>query len=211
MAIADPKTYAVVKKDSAAAVADEPLSLAEQITALQQQIVALEKRASGGGGIGPEELRQILAEITKVQAEAAHHALNPSNADHLHVGHYTYPEGDLKRPRALKCQMFWIGYDMDLDITTAREVELLNLATPGTYTFHRLDGRPDKLAVRGEYAPDGTLSKLLFEFQAKEERESLPPMGEMLRQAFGVPTAEEQRIAELEAQIRALAPNLVRG
>ncbi len=190
---------------------DDTDELREQIASLQEMVNALLQQKASSGGIDADTLEAIMTRVAKVSADAQAHAINPSNPDHLHISAYSYPEGDLVRPRALKCKMFWVGYEIDLDITAAHEIELLNLATPGTYTFTRTDGlRRETLTITGEYAPDGvTLTKLYFDFPAREDRDSLPTLANMLRQAFKVPTEEQRRIAELEAQLAALQPALV--
>lgn len=196
MAIHDPKTLR--KQD------DDVTELRDQIDTLQSQVEALLAAKHGGGALDESRLETILLKVAQVSAEAQERAINPSNRSHPGISVYSYPEGDRARPRTLKCPMFWVGYDLREDTTTAQEIELLNRATPGTYMFRRLDGSNETLTVTGVANPDGSIAKLQFDFPVRERRDSLPSMAVMLQQALGVPTDEQRRIAELEAQLKAI-------
>lgn len=199
MSIPDPKNYAVVKKT--AVKDDDTDDLRDQIATLNAQVQAL---LASKSGLDDAKLETILLRVAQVSAEAQERAINPSNKTHPGISVYSYPEGDRAKPRAFKCPMFWVGYDMELDTTTAEEVELLNRATPGVYRFLRTDGSQETLTITGEQAPDGTWQRLLFDFPVKERRETLPGMAQILRSALGIKTKEQEELDRLRAEVEAL-------
>lgn len=193
--VADPKKFRG---------ADETDDLREQIEELQATVKALATAKVSSGGLDESALEKILLRVAQVSAEAQERAVNPSNRYHPEISAYSYPEGDRVKPRAFKCPMFWVGYDLQIDTTTAYELELLNQAQPGSYQFTRTDGSTGALTVTADRGPDGSISRLLFDFETKERRESLPSMATMLQQAFGVKTPEQQELDRLRAEVSAM-------
>lgn len=185
---------------------DDPEDLANQLETLKAQVAQLLAAAQqpASGGVSAADLERILLRTNQVAADAAQRAANPSNPTHPDISVYSYPEGDRARPRTFKCEMFWAGYDLGLDTTTAEEIELLNRAEPGLYPFRRTDKTMDVLTVTGERNAGGTLTKLLFTFPTKENLETLPGMDAMLRWAFHVQSAEERELATLRQQLEAM-------
>lgn len=203
---ADPKDYAIVKKD-------ETAELRAQLATLAAQVDALTTARVQSGGITADQLEAVLSKLVTVQADAHSAAMREiaerdqrDDLNYPRISAYSYPEGDKKHPRdPFKCRIFWNGFDMDWDTTTAQEIELLNRVEPGDYTFRRVDGRTfEKIAVNGDRKADGTLSRLEFFFPTKENKDTLPSMVSMLRDILGVKTPEQERIAELERQIAQL-------
>lgn len=201
MAIADPKKYAVTKADDDDLAGDD---LAAQVSALQETVAALLAQQKAVGGLTDERLELILNKVAETQAAAAERAANPSNKTHPGMSVYSYPEGDRARPRAFKCPMTWAGYPLDLDTTTAEEIELFNLAEPGTYTFRRTDGSLDELTVEGKRSPGGQIASLHFTFVVKERRDTLPSIVDMLRFAFRIKSPQEVELEQLRAQLEAM-------
>jgi len=209
VAIADPKDYAVMKKTS-----EDTADLRAQIAALSSQVQLLTQSQMQGGGITAGQLKDVLAELVKVQADA-HLAAMREIAERDQREDLNYPRisaynplGDKAHPRdPFKCRMFWNGFDMDWDTTTAEEIRLLNLVEPGQYRFRRIDGRTwEQMTVTGERNATGALSKLEFFFPTKENRDTLPSMVSMLRDILGVQTPEQQEIARLKAELEKLRP-----
>jgi len=194
--VADPKQF---RKPS-----DDSDDLRDQIAELQETVKALAAAKVSSGGLDETALERILTRVSQVSAEAQERAVNPSNRYHPEISTYSYPEGDRKRPRALKCPMFWVGYDLQTDTTTAYEIELLNQAQPGTFQFLRTDGSTSTMTVTADRGPDGAISRLLFDFETKERRESLPAMTSMLQQAFGIKTPEQQELERMRAELEAM-------
>lgn len=181
----------------------DAMDMQAQIEALNAQVAAL-LDSKRGSALDDDRLEAILLKVASVSAEAQERAINPSNRSHPGISVYSYPEGDRARPRALKCPMFWVGYDLREDTTTAEELELLNVANPGVYNFTRLDGSNETLTITSVSNPDGSLAKLMFDFPTRERRESLPSMAAMLRQALGVKTPEQQELERLRAEVEAM-------
>jgi hypothetical protein len=198
------------KKETVAV--DEAAELRAQLAALSAQVTALTKTQTQSGGITADQLEAVMSKLIAVQADAQNAALREiaerdqrDDVNYPRVSVYSYPEGDRARPRPqFKCRMFWVGFDMDWDTTTAEEIELLNLCEPGEYTFRRIGGGLEKLHVTGERNPSGKLTKLDFMFASKEQRDTLPPMAWMLRDALGVKTAEQAEIERLKAEVNKL-------
>jgi hypothetical protein len=184
-------------------------SLQAQIAALQEQVAALIRSQTSGGGLSESTLERVLSKVAETTAQAQERAANPSNKTHPGISVYSYPEGDRARPRELHCPMTWAGFDLGTDTTTAEEIELLNLATPGVYKFARTDHTPSHpslgiLTVTGERDAGDALMKLAFTFPVEEQRDTLPGIAAMLRSAFRVPTPQERELAEMKAQLEAL-------
>ena len=74
--------------------------LAELDRLIEQQKARLAAMPAPGG-LGAEDLKAILASQTEAQRQIAEAArpVRHSNPDHLHVSAFSYPEGDLKRPK----------------------------------------------------------------------------------------------------------------
>jgi hypothetical protein len=101
--------------------------------------------------------------------------------------------------------MFWLGYPMDWDTTTDEEINLLNMAEPGEFTFVRTDGKtPETLTITGERESRGQDFRLLFSFPVKENRDTLPSTTAMLRSAFKVKSPEQLELERLRAEVEAL-------
>lgn len=192
--VADPKNFRKPADDDADDLRDQIASLKAMVEAMASQKVA-------SGGLDGSSLESILLKVAQVSAEAQERAMNPSNKVHPGISAYSYPEGDRLRPRALKCPMFWVGYDLQTDTTSAYEIELLNQAVPGEYSFTRTDGTLGKLTVEGETSPGGQIARLLFTFNTKEQRESLPSMISMLQSAFGIKSPEQQELERLRDEV----------
>ena len=179
----------MAKKDESGDV--QGLSIADLVTAL---------RALKG------EDDETLKKRAQYEAEAHRRLDETENKTHPGISAYSYPEGDVARPKApLKCEMFWVGYPLDLSNLTPLEAELLNRADIGEFTFERTNGSVEKLTVTGETDAKGRLRKLLFNFPCRgDNSRDLPSMSTMLRQAFGLPTAEQEELARLRAEVATL-------
>lgn len=199
MTIADPKNYAKTKHVEQD---DDDLTLQEKFEALQAQVTAMMAARSTPDD---DRLEKILLRVAQMSADAHEKAANPSNKTHPAISVFSYPEGDRARPRPeLKCEMFWVGYPIDLDTTTVDEILLLNQAEPGVFSFKRTDRTTDLLTVTGERMPNGKIDKLMFTFPVLERRETLPSMVDMLRTAYGIKSPEQLELDALRAEVTRL-------
>lgn len=202
MAIADPRNYAVKKE-----IDDDTdtQSLQAQVRALAEQVKAMTKAAAKGGGVDAETLEAMLGRVAQMTAAAQDRMLHPDNREHPGISVYSYPEGDLKRPKPdLKVPMTWVGYPLTTDTLTPTEIDLLNQAKPGDYGFTRTDGTTDKLTIRADVDVQGAPTKLHFVFLTAERKDTLPSMVNMLRDAFAVPSPEQVELARLRAEVERL-------
>lgn len=200
MAIADPKTYAKDKTKP-----EDTDTLQEQLDALQEQVAALLAAKSAPATSDDDRLEKILLRVAQMSADAHERAANPSNKTHPGISVFSRPLGERADPRdALKCEMFWVGYPIDLDTTMDAEINLLNQAEPGIYQFRRTDLTVDTLTINGDRTPDGRVHRMMFEFPIVERRETLPSMEDMLRTAFGIKTPEQIELDALRAEVARL-------
>jgi len=192
---------------------DDGDTLQAQVSALQEQVQALLKLQSSGGGITDDRLEKILLKVADATAEAAERAANPSNKTHPGISVFSYPEGDREHPRSLKCPMFWCGYDVATDTSTAEELELMNQAKPGVYQFKRTDHTPQHpsygtLTVTGTTDAAGDISRLDFSFPIEEQLETVPSITVMLQTAFHVKSAQERELDAMRQELEAMRAKL---
>ncbi len=149
---------------------------------------------------------ETLQKRAQYEAEAHARLTHRENEHHPGKSVYSYPEGDVARPKpALKCKMYQCGYDLSPDTITPEEIDLLNQLTIGVFTFKRTDGTTEKLTVTGELDPQGQPARLLINYPCKGElRHNLPPLTDMLRHALGLQSVEQTALAALRAELEAL-------
>ena len=200
----DPKKRAVKSTEFDVINTTEGMELQEQIASLKATVNALLAQQKSAG-LDENKLEAILMRVSQMSADAAERAANPSNKTHPGISVFSYREGDRERPRPdLQCQVFWAGYPIDKDTTTAEEIELFNAAVPGHFTFTRTDHSRDQLTVIGTRDAAGNLGKLEFQFQSKENRESLPSMTAMLREVYKIKTPQELELERLRKEVEEL-------
>lgn len=178
--------------------------------------MAREATASDPKGLSITELVEALRLATGNDDEAmkrraeyeaeAHARLNKRENEYSPgLSVYSFPEGDRKAAEAgkfkrLKCDIYWVGEPLDVDTLTPTEVDLLNEAIDGEFLFHRTDGSPEKLTVKGERSATGQWKKLEFLFPCRDQhKHNLPSMVSILREAFGLKTAEQVELDALRA------------
>jgi hypothetical protein len=77
--------------------------------------------------ISPDILREIMVESQKAAAAATQKAMKPENAEHPHVSAFSYPEGDILRPKPkLTRDTFFCGIREDEDRLTPSEILAYN-------------------------------------------------------------------------------------
>jgi hypothetical protein len=154
----------------------------------QQLIGVLAQKNDSGGGIDPALIKQLMESAAIVSAQATEKAANPSNKNHPGISAFSYPEGDVKRPRPVpKCEIWWNGFAIHRAVETHhwRELELLNELEPGDYQTMRKDGSPapDRVKVEGTRDANGKLSRMDVRFSVnREERHYIAPMHVMVYQ-----------------------------
>lgn len=157
-----------------------------------------EAKSASGGGISASDLRDLM--------QAQRKAMRPENERHPGISAFSYPEGDLARPKPdLKRETIVLGSRLRKDELTPAEIELCNrfessrTARNGkwTATIRNVDG-VERLTVW--CAENGTM----------DGRASLPPLSMILRELLDGPEATDpntlaMRVQQLEAQLRSLA------
>lgn len=193
----------VEQNEAASETADLRAQIADLTETVQLLLKAQTQKPSGG--MNTSDLEALMLRVAQVSAEAQERAANPSNKTHPGISVYSYPEGDRKRPRSFKVPMTWVGTRLDIDTTTAEEIELMNLAEPGVFPYRRTDGTLDLLTVTGDRDAAGKVTGLHFQFDhAREKRQSLPGIVPMLREALKVKTPEQLQLDVLQAELAQL-------
>lgn len=184
---------------------DDPKNRALPPPTVPTQLIALQPEQFAALMATREDSDELLKKRAAYDAEAMERRQNPSNKTHPGKSVFSYPEGEVARPKPrLKCQMFWVGYEETADTLTPEEVTLLNQAEPGTYKFSRTDGSPDQLTIDGQRDAGGHLRMMNFHFKCRGEfRSTVPSKVAMLREALGLTTSDTDLRAEIE-RLRAL-------
>jgi hypothetical protein len=156
--------------------------------------------------ITPDALKEILAN----NSTAVQKAMKPENETHPGKSVFSYPEGDVARPRPeLPHEFLYNNYPMHKFPETEhwRELELACQVVPGTYTVIRRDGSRMTVEVKGERNADGKLTKVSVEFPvSREDKGLIPPKSVVLYQLLH---NEHPKKAFVEAMTEHL--NLVMG
>lgn len=153
---------------------------------------------SQGAGLSAADLRQVLQDQRK--------ALRPENDRHPGISAFSYPEGDVKRPKpALRRKTYFNGIQEQEDALSPTEIELYN----------RID-HPGRTARNGMWKAaikrNGSAEELFIitEPHTLDGRQSLPGITSILRElldgaAAANPDMLAERVAELEARIKQLS------
>lgn len=85
----------------------------------------------------------------------------PENAVSPGVSVFSYPEGELVKPKPkLKCKMWIGGGPIEHGTVTPEEIEALNAMTPGKYRIELTDGAMAYIEVKGQIGANGAIEKL---------------------------------------------------
>lgn len=168
---------------------DQILQLAPTLNAAKAQ--------TGGSGLSAEDLRSILKDQRK--------AMKPENDQHPGISAFSHPEGEQAKPKGeLRRTTRFIGMRQREDSLTPTEIEL----------FNRFDR--NRIARGGQWRANVTghgtaeeLHILCDDALTLDGRASMPSLTLILRElldgeAAANPEALAQRVADLEARIKAL-------
>jgi hypothetical protein len=187
---------------------DGMASVLAQMAQMQQETarLLLEMKQSGSGG-NADVIEQLLQQQQQLLVKT-----RPENAEHPGISVYSYPEGDLARPKpALKCKVFWCGIDERHEVLTPLEIEWLNKLEPGNYHVTKTDGTRIKFDVAAKYNDRLELEQIAVTFPCRgENRHNHGSKVNYCMQAMGaaIPSqaellAENQRLLEQVAALRA--------
>lgn len=165
--------------------------------------------ASKAEGITKEDLQQIL----EANSKGIQKAMKPENEFHPGKSVFSYPEGDIARPKGdLPFAFFYNGYPSHMfpETETAREWELMKQVTPGEYTVVCKDGSLMAVTVKGETDASLKLTKLDVHFAVTRETKSIVPPKSVVLYQLVYPDNPRQRFLEamteyLTAQMGAAA------
>ena len=113
--------------------------LAELDRLIEQQKARLAAMPTPSAGLSGEDLRAILREQAETQRTLIEQTrpVRHSNPDHLHVSAFSYPEGDLKRPKPAFLtgangkprEVFFNNHRENPEDLTPAEIDAYNLIT----------------------------------------------------------------------------------
>ena len=147
------------------------------------------------------EAERLLLEQERVKREM------PENKQAPGISVYSYPEGDLKHPKpALKCKMFWVGYELNTDTLKPVEIDLLNKLSAGEFRVMKSDSTVIPFRVSAKHNDRFQLEELSVWFPCKgDHRHNHGSMISYLQQALGehIPTADEllKEVTRLRAEL----------
>ncbi len=174
-----------------------PPMLAMSMEQLQMLIASL-PASSPGAGLTAEALAEILKSNRTEQENRR--AVRHSNADHEHVSVFSYPEGDLKRPKQkLARETFFNNHRVTEDEVTPLEVDCYNAIDA---TCSARDGRWEAIVDQG-----GRRLRVSVPSFTPDDRSDLPSTVEILMElAQGTKAVSRldmiARIAELERIVK---------
>lgn len=132
----------------------------------------------------------------------------PENKQSPGISAFSYPEGDLARPKPhLKCPMFWVGFPEIEETLLPEEIEALNSLQSGSYFVTKANGNRIPFTVTEKRTLNGKLEELDIRFPCKGEQSTDHRSKiDYCREAMGVtlPTMAEV-MAELERTKQDLA------
>lgn len=160
------------------------------------------------GGITTEQLDKLLKDTAGSTADAFRQALIPENKIHPGISAFSYPEGDVARPKAkLALETWFCGYMQRADNLTPEEIQAFNaLAEGGPYEARNGQW---KAWVR----KDGTKSTLMVycdEAADRDRARDLPPLLHVCIELKKGPQAVDlaaltRQLDELRAKLGAVA------
>jgi hypothetical protein len=184
---------------------DEPTSMAAvlaQMAQMQHETarLLLEMKQSGTGDANVIE--QLLEQQQQLLVKT-----KPENTDHPGISAFSYPEGDLKKPKPdLKCEFIWCGQEESKEQLTPEEIELRNRLEPGNYFVTKANGQKIKFNVAAKYTDGGKLESLNVWFPCKgDQRNDHMSSVAYLRQVLG---EQVLSLEELMAQVNKLQGEL---
>lgn len=145
----------------------------------------------------------------------------PENVDYPRISAYSYPEGDVARPKpALKCQILWCGYELHATTMTPEEIEALNTLVPGEYRVTKADGTSIPFRVQGKNSDTldaqgrPQLESLSIWFPCKgDQRQSHMSLLSYCHQAMGhaIPSTADllAELARLKQELAAAKPGVI--
>lgn len=175
--------------------------MAAVLDALIDKIAAL---TQSGGGITEAQLDRLLEKTAGTTADAFRQALIPENKIHPAVSAFSYPEGDLKRPKpTLAIEVIYCGYRQRADNLTPEEVIACNALADGQV----YEARNGNWTAR--VTQDGSRRVLLIhcaEVVDRDRARDLPPMLHVLRELKDGPQAVDlmgltRQLEEMRAKL----------
>lgn len=149
-----------------------------------------------------DALKEVLAQTSQQTAQAMQKAMKPENTEHPGISAFSYPEGDLARPKVITPYEVWyFNYPVHMFPETEhwRELELIAQVKPGAYSILLKDQTMMQIEVKGTRDGDGKLRKIEIGIPedksiSREEKWLMPPKTVLLYQLVHHGTASPKRV-----------------
>ena len=169
---------------------------AQKDTALLETLVAKFADAASSKGLSNTQLESILERVGTNTAAAMRVSLKPENSDHPHISAFSYPEGDVARPKPeLRVKTFFCGLEEHAERLTPAEIEAYNAIT----TNREARGGDWKAQIRKAGQPGEELYVSL-PCESVDQRMGLPPLELIMLELNGGPSTAD--LAGLMSKIR---------
>lgn len=175
----------MARRDDEELTADEKFNRLLEVLAHSQKSPALDMEA----------LKTLLLETNRTARKEA----KPENETHPGKSVFSYPEGDVARPKpTLDYPFFYNSYPCHKFPETEhwRELELMRQVQPGEYTVMRKDFSLMKVTVTGERDADSKLTAVRVEFPVSREEKALVPPKHVVLYQLVYPDNPRKRFME---------------
>ena len=217
MAIGDAVKKYLAAKDQAApdempaetpaAVETEPAAKAPTMAQVLMEFAQLLKQAQASQGQEQQHAMLQQADVLKQLLIKT----KPENVTDPERGVYTYPEGNIARPKpTLKYPITWVGYKETEETLTPAEIEALNSLKPGVFQVTKSNGKRIEFRVTAIHNTNLEVERVDVWFPCKgEDRSDHASKISYCQQAMGVATPNvDDLMAQLETMKRALAAQM---
>jgi hypothetical protein len=147
------------------------------------QLMQLMQGMAAANQLDPAQLATLVAQAVQAATSEAHERATGAitAAPDYHAKSAFNPDGDFAAPRPpLVGMYFWLGFPLTPVELLREEIELLNQLEPGHYGPHGAWTVTD--TTPGMKRPEDKRYVITFPNKEPDQRNSLPPMREMLRQ-----------------------------
>jgi hypothetical protein len=144
---------------------DDPKAETPALAMTQEQFAQLLSAVRDTGNVEQtNRLEQILLKTAEVSAQTMKRALKPENETHPGISVFSYPEGDVSKPRpALPFQLFWNNFPIHKFVEQHHwyELQLFSQLTPGEYHVSLAnDEGAQPITVKADYDANRQITKL---------------------------------------------------
>ena len=177
--------------------------MADKTESLLEALVAKLSVVGQSQGLSESQLERVLSAVGVHTAEAMRASLKPENPEHPHISAFSYPEGDIARPKPpLRVKTFFCGMEEQAERLTPVEIEAYNAIT--TDRQCRNGSWKAKIVNKGHTSEE---LHVLIPCETVDQRMGLPSLELILVELNGGPSTAD--LGGMIATIRRLEQELV--